>query len=314
MSLNTKPNKQVLQTLTTGLALLMMTAATANAQATRTWVSGVGDDANPCSRTAPCKTFAGAISKTAAAGEIDIIDPGAYGAVTITKSITISGKGSFASILASGTNGIIVNAGVNDVVTIRDVGIIGGGTGLNGVRFLGGGTLVLENVQIYGFPTGKGIDFEPTAAAQLLVTNSIIQNTGGGVLIKPAAAISTSAHLDGVMLAKNTFGLRAEDRSVVTVRNSTAAGNLNNGFLAISASQPTQVDLNQCMASGNRNGGTSSGVQSNGAQALVRMTDVVVTNNDIGLNLAGGSIASWSNNKVAGNNFNGTANSTLPLQ
>src|SRR6266568_3695702 len=93
-------------------------ASMAQAQATRTWVSGVGDDANPCSRTAPCKTFAGAISKTAAGGEISVLDPGGFGAVTITKSITIDGDGTLAGILASLTNGIIVNAGVNDKVVI----------------------------------------------------------------------------------------------------------------------------------------------------------------------------------------------------
>src|SRR5437879_11053053 len=81
-------------------------ASLAQAQATRTWVSGVGDDANPCSRTAPCKTFAGAISKTAKDGEISVLDPGGFGTVTITKSITIDcSGGGFASILASGTNG-----------------------------------------------------------------------------------------------------------------------------------------------------------------------------------------------------------------
>src|SRR5256886_17626603 len=97
--------------LTAGIATM------ANAQATRTWVSGVGDDANPCSRTAPCKSFAGAISKTAIGGEIDVIDPGGFGAVTITKSITIDGSGGpLAGILASGTNGVIINvaAGGND--------------------------------------------------------------------------------------------------------------------------------------------------------------------------------------------------------
>src|SRR5437762_12810928 len=91
-------------------------AASVQAQATRTWVSGVGDDANPCSRTAPCKTYAGAISKTAAGGEISTLDPGGFGAVTITKSITINGDGTLAGILAAGTNGVIINAGVNDVV------------------------------------------------------------------------------------------------------------------------------------------------------------------------------------------------------
>src|SRR6266567_3980764 len=118
---------------------LFLPTAPAQAQASRTWVSGVGSDANPCSRTAPCKTFAGAISKTAAGGEIDALDPGGFGAVTITKAITIDGGGGqVASVLVSGTNGIIVQAGVNDVVTLRNIRIDGIGSGLNGVRYLSG--------------------------------------------------------------------------------------------------------------------------------------------------------------------------------
>src|SRR6266480_118385 len=102
------------------LAVLIFTsvfASLAQAQATRTWVSGVGDDANPCSRTAPCKTFAGAISKTADCGEIDALDPGGFGAVTITKSITLDGTGTLASILGSGTNALNINVASTDVVT-----------------------------------------------------------------------------------------------------------------------------------------------------------------------------------------------------
>src|SRR5438105_14967695 len=91
------------------VAFTLALSSLAHAQATRTWVSGVGDDANPCSRTAPCKTFAGAISKTFINGEIDVLDPGGYGTLTITKSITIDGGSTFASVLASGVNGIIVN-------------------------------------------------------------------------------------------------------------------------------------------------------------------------------------------------------------
>jgi len=99
-------------------------ATIANAQATRTWVSGVGDDANPCSRTAPCKTFASAFSKTATGGEIDALDPGGYGAITITKSITINGTGQIAGVLAAGTNGIVVNALSTDRVILRDLSIV----------------------------------------------------------------------------------------------------------------------------------------------------------------------------------------------
>src|SRR5438128_908278 len=128
---------------------------TLQAQATRTWVSGVGDDANPCSRTAPCKTFAGAISKTAAGGEIDAVDPGGFGAVTITKSITIDGgTGSgWASILASAVTGVIINATTTSDVTLRNIAINGAGTtlGIDGVRILAARRVHIENCQIFNF-------------------------------------------------------------------------------------------------------------------------------------------------------------------
>ena len=124
-------------------------------EATRTWVSGVGDDANPCSRTAPCKTFQGAISKTAAHGEMSVLDPGGYGPVTITKSITLSGSGTLASIVATGT-GITITAGANDVVVVHNIQIngIGASTGA-GIRLASPGTqVVLENVVVQGFDRG----------------------------------------------------------------------------------------------------------------------------------------------------------------
>src|SRR6516165_4604146 len=144
----------------TSVALLVicLLSGAADAQATRTWVSGVGDDANPCSRTAPCKTFAGAISKTAPGGEINALDPGGFGAVTITKAITIDGGGGqIAGVLVSGTNGIVVSAGPTDVVTLRNLRIDGIGTGLNGIRYLSGAALHVQNCYIFGF-TGSGID------------------------------------------------------------------------------------------------------------------------------------------------------------
>src|SRR5436305_9470787 len=128
--------KLVLSTLAVLFAIFAATVP-ANAQATRTWVSGVGDDANPCSRTAPCKTFAGAISKTASGGEINVLDPGGFGAVTITKSITISSEGFEAGVLVSGTNAIVVNALATDTVVLRGLDIEGLGTSLDGIKVLG---------------------------------------------------------------------------------------------------------------------------------------------------------------------------------
>src|SRR5258707_2547311 len=142
-------------------------ASLAQAQATRTWVSGVGDDANPCSRTAPCKTFAGAISKTAAGGEIDALDPGGFGAVTITKAITIDGGGGqVASVLVAFTNGIVVQAGPSDVVTLRNLRINGIGFGLNGIRFLSGRAINIQNCYVFGF-TQNGIDIVSSGQANV---------------------------------------------------------------------------------------------------------------------------------------------------
>src|SRR5215218_2442099 len=133
-------------------------ATAAQAQATRTWVSGVGDDVNPCSRTAPCKTFAGAISKTANNGEIDCLDPGGFGTVTITKSITIDGTNGagFGSILAAGTNGVNVNDSLTAtpntiIVNLRNLSIQGANTGFDGVRFVAGKQLHVEHCVISGF-------------------------------------------------------------------------------------------------------------------------------------------------------------------
>src|SRR5712672_3947866 len=127
--------RKIMLPLSMSLTLLVIClwSSAAQAQATRTWVSGVGDDANPCSRTAPCKTFAGAISKTAAGGEIDALDPAGYGAVTITKGITIDGGGGqVASVLVSGTNGIVIQAGASDVIILRNLR-------LNGIKGTGFG-------------------------------------------------------------------------------------------------------------------------------------------------------------------------------
>ena len=140
-----------------GILAMLLVAAPANAQATRTWVSGVGDDANPCSRTAPCKTFAGAISKTAPSGEINVLDPGGFGAVTITKSITISSESFEAGVLVSGTNGIVVAAQPTDTVFLVGLDIEGLGTGINGINILTGLHVYVLKCRVHHF-TGNGVN------------------------------------------------------------------------------------------------------------------------------------------------------------
>ena len=174
-----------LMALTTICFTLIISTAV-QAQATRTWVSGVGDDVNPCSRTAPCKTFAGAISKTAANGEIDALDPGGFGAVTMSKSITIDGTqgAGFGGILASLTSGSTVNDGGTNtiVVTLRNLSIDGAGNGTNGLRFVSGKSLSVENCRIFGFrgSPGHGIDMAITSGnAQLECATRSFTTTQG---------------------------------------------------------------------------------------------------------------------------------------
>src|SRR5678816_3203634 len=151
------------------LVFVFAFASIAQAQATRTWVSGVGDDVNPCSRTAPCKTFAGAISKTAANGQINCLDPGGFGAVTITKSITINCQFE-AGVLTNAGNGINVNVLATDVVVLKGLDINGLKTAGNGINFIGAGTLFVEDCEIYEFAT-DGIHAANTGNAKLFVKN-----------------------------------------------------------------------------------------------------------------------------------------------
>ena len=302
--------------------ILFTLSVAAQAQATRTWVSGVGDDANPCSRTAPCKTFAGAISKTAAGGEINVLDPGGFGGVTITKSITISSEGFEAGVLVSGTNAIIINALATDVVVLRGLDIEGLGTGLDGIRVIGAlGALHVEKCTINAFrgTNGSGINIATTAAGttKVFIKDTIVRNngqgTGGGILIHPAVGANVKASLDNVRTENNLFGLKAQDRTTVSITNSVASGNTNAGFSAQQAG--TGAIAMTIDHSASVNNGTD-GVQSNSPtaapnNAVVRIANVTVTGNATGLAVVGtGQMISFKTNNVDGNVVNGAPTSS----
>jgi hypothetical protein len=208
---------------------LLLQLSPVQAQATRTWVSGVGDDANPCSRTAPCKTFAGAIGKTADGGEISVLDSGSFGVVMITKSISIVAQGSEGGILAPTTNGIIVNAGPDDAVNLRGLIIEGAGTGLNGIRFLAGGRLHVSDCLIRGFTAGTGlaIDVQAAGPSRVFVSNCTLADNIGGILVKPTGTKSLVVHLDDARVEGNSgAGITADGgKAFVRLNNSTIANN-----------------------------------------------------------------------------------------
>jgi parallel beta helix pectate lyase-like protein len=273
------------------LLVICLWSSAAHAQATRTWVSGVGNDANPCSRTAPCKTFAGAISKTAAGGEIDALDPGGYGAVTITKAITIDGGGGqVASVLVSGTNGIIVSAGASDVVTLRNLRINGiegtGSGGINGIRYLSGASLHVENCYIFGF-TGDGINVATGTNAALFVNNTFLTNNGNGIQIAPSAASVRS------MLVQ----VRSQDNSGYGFLLNPSGGASGAG---------TVIDDSSALANGTAGIGVNGGTLYLGNSVIVR--------NGFGVAITGGTVLSYKTNMIDGNlPGNGTPLTGLPL-
>ena len=283
-------------------AICLTLGSAAHAQATRTWVSGVGDDANPCSRTAPCKTFAGAISKTAAGGEINCLDPGGFGAVTITKSITIDGGGTFGSILASLTNGVIVNAGVNDKVILRNLSIHGAGNGLNGIRFLAGGQLSVENSVIFGF-TGTGIDVDKTASGNVFVKDTNITKVATGIRLATTAGFIV-ASIDDVRLEGTTNGLIANTNTFANLRNCSVFQNSTNGIQTAAAST---VNVESCVISHNGTGVNAA------AGSAVRLSNATIFNNGTGI-LAGGTVRGFFNNRVFGNGTDGAVTVQTALQ
>lgn len=190
-------------------ALFAVVATPASAQATRTWVSGVGDDANPCSRTAPCKTFAGSISKTAAGGEINCLDPGGFGAVTITKSITIRCNATEGGVLVGGTNGININAATTDTIILDGLDIYGVSGALNGIRVTQAGNVVVRNTLITGFNTSgsSGILLNSTSKVILVMEDCTITNNDVGVNLAVSAGNMRARVYDSLLTGNTTAGI-----------------------------------------------------------------------------------------------------------
>ena len=251
--------------------IVAFTATLAQAQASRTWVSGVGDDANPCSRTAPCKTWAGAISKTAAGGEIDALDPGGFGAVTITKSITLDGGGFLASVLVSGTNGIVVSS-ATAIVHLRNLSIQGLTTGINGIEVPAVSQLHVERCVIASF-SNAAINFHPSSGSLFVSDTTIMNNVNGGIVVATGRAMIENLHANA-----NGSAVAVTGNAIATVRNSYAAGNAT-AFSAI---------VN--------------------AAAVINLESVVATHNTTAVSVNNGATARLSNCTIVSNGTNGLLN------
>lgn len=272
-----------------------------HAQATRTWVSGVGDDANPCSRTAPCKTFAGAMPKTVTGGVINCLDPGGFGGVTITKAITIDCHQTIGSVLVAGTNGITINA-PGAIVNLRGLDVQGIGTGLIGISIVASASVNLEDIVVNQF-TQQGIsDTRPatTVATELSVRNSTIENnTGAGIYLAAGLNVVT---IENVHSGNNGYGVQVENNNYVLVSRSVVFGNTTAG---IQADTGGSVFVDNTESIHNSTGIVAAGT---GSVSLAN-TDILV-NNPSGIS---GATTSYGNNRAQYNASPGTTPSLGPI-
>jgi len=298
----------VLSALLGALFVAGLAIAPAYAQATRTWVSGVGDDANPCSRTAPCKTWAGAISKTATAGEIDALDPGGFGALTITKAITLDGGGGqVASVLTAGTPGITINA-AGAVVILRNLrfnGLLNTPTpGTTGVSIVAAAEVVIEKCDIFGFNTA-GIGVTPSATLGVKVQETTLNNNAAGLLVAPTAGTTTMS-IDSTRVDSNAGGgMKVSGTSGVTVNvsvsNSSFSLNAGNGINAVSGGGTVDVDIIRTAMGENGVAGVQAN-QAAGGTAIVTVGDSMLSYNGTGAwSIVGSaSLQTFKNNQVTG--------------
>jgi hypothetical protein len=304
-----------------GLAVVpLLLSAPAHAQSTRTNVSALGDDANPCSRTAPCKTFASAMSKTAAGGEITVLDVGGFGAVTITKSLSITNDGvGEAGVLVAGTNAIIINAGANDVVHLRGLVIDGSlpafGS-LGGIRILSAKAVHVQNCVIKNFSGGFGISVaNSSGTVQLFVNDTVISNNGsgtlgGGVLVRSSGAGSARVVLTRVMVEGNVLGLRVDGTGstgpghAVFLRDSVISGNSQSGvsFFVPAGGQGGNIFVERSAVVANG----AEGIIADGAAAILVATSTITLNSTGIATANGGSVLSFKTNNLANTVSNGT--------
>ncbi|MBY6239868.1 right-handed parallel beta-helix repeat-containing protein [Methylosinus sp. Sm6] len=295
-------------------ALFLAVPDHARAQS-RTWVAGLGDDVNPCSRTAPCKTFAGAISKTAAGGEINCVDSGAYGTVTITKSIAIVCDGAEAGVLASNSSGIVVNAAASDSVFLSGLDLQGINGAVSGVNILQAKSVRIANSKIRGF-TVAGVNVVPSAAAAFikveLVGATLHDNPGSGIIVRPTTSAKARLLLDRVHVTESGGSGLVVDGSATTgllkavIVDSVFASNVSAGVNVVAGGVSAHVLIDRSSSFDNSNGLAASG---NGA--VIRFSNMTISGNATGVLQSNSGVAqSFSTNAIVGNADNGAFGTT----
>jgi hypothetical protein len=284
------------------------------AQAQRVFVSATGNDGNPCSFAAPCRSFQHAHDVSAANGEIDVLDPGGYGPVTITKAISIQGHGFSGISVPSGGTGITINPTVGlstTAVHLNGLLIEGSQVGATGIAFLSGASLTVENCIVRNL-TGDGLGFVPSATnpQKLAVSNSYFNDNFNGISFDPrnvAAAQPITASIDRTGFYNNlsiglwVFGADGVGTLTVAVTDSTAANNGLDGFAVQSAvnQSATNLSLTHVLIEGNK---TGVAVGSNATLWLAQST--LTGNTTAGFNNTGGTLNTFQDNYSTKNGSN----------
>jgi hypothetical protein len=311
--------RNILASLCAATFAFCIATAPAHAQATRTWVSGIGNDGNSCTRTSPCLTFARALTQTAASGEIDCLDSGGFGAVNIGKSVTINCEGAIGGVQAgNGATGITVNVTTNDVVYLRGLDIIGTSNGVSGISLVQAGVLHVEHCLIHNFHFGaaSGIAVAATGQSRLFVSDSYITDNGNGILIRPTGSGLVNAVVKQVHLETNGIGLGVDatagtGKVTLSLVDSVAAGN-SSGSLGVAVVTNAAKGIANVMI--NRASLSSSlvGLRATGPKATVRIGNSDISGNATGVaSVSGGILQSYGNNQLNGNNTDGTM-TTIP--
>jgi len=259
----------------------------------------------------PCKTFSGAIAKTAPVGEIDVLDPGGFGALTITKSIAIDGGGTFASVLVAGTNGIVIQAGANDDVTIRNLSINGIGSGINGIRILSARSVRLDNVHIFGF-TQRGIDIQSTTAVKVALNNCIIRNnTGIGVAVAQGSLPGqTSVQLTNTVIEGNgSHGMWVTNGHHASIDHSRISHNGLAGLIADGTSTKVTIDFSNLSLNLN---GVQAG-NGSASSAVIGLSNNTICDKTIGVSVNGGFVETHNNKAIRRNTSGDVSGSMTPV-
>jgi hypothetical protein len=294
------------------LAALGSTAVPAHAQLARTFVSATGSDANNCDRPTPCRTFQHAHDNTLAKGEITVLDPGGYGAVTITKAISIinDGVGEAGVLVSGGANGITVNALAGDAVSLRGLTIKGiGFGGGNGIVFTAGKSLTVENCVIRSHigasPLGNGIVFQPSADGSFAATDTLVaDNQNSGILVRPTGTGAVDAVVSRAEAYRNNNGIVIDgSQSTGTVKGALAdslvAGNAFGLVVNSTTGQAATQVVATRMAVANNGTGVAVGLA---ATASLRIGQSAITGNAHGWQIVtGGFLESYGDNMVDGN-------------